>query len=127
MATLTAKAPVISVGLVGHEIVGERVTIGEFVKVTGLDRFFPVIRKNTNGYPFVTFLKNGVQNSAQNIYFSKTTANDVEAGADVVESIKDLRMVQLSAADENGEEVLIWKICSANEGEGSYANASVFM
>jgi hypothetical protein len=127
MATLTAKAPVISVGLVGHEIVGERVSIGQFLKTTGLNRYFPTIRKNINGYPFVTFLTDGVKNSAENIYFSKTTAKDVDAGDDVYEAIKDLKVVQLSAADENGEEVLIWKICSATEGEGAYANASVFM
>lgn len=59
-------------------------TIKEFMLSNGLT-VSPVVRTNTNGYPFVTFINSA--NVAENVYFSKTSALSVSAGTPVTKEL----------------------------------------
>lgn len=57
----------------------ETATVKEFAKEKGFVQVVPVVRKNTNGYPYMTFID--AENKAENIYFSKNASKLVTVGA----------------------------------------------
>ena len=56
-------------------------TIKEFVAKHNFTSVVPVVRTNTNGYPFVTFITE--DNKAENVYFSKSASEQVDNGTPV--------------------------------------------
>ena len=68
-------------------------------------QIIPVVRRNTNGYAFLTFTS--ADNKAENIYFSKTMSDSLTEGEKV--SIDFLRSLKAcETANSNGE--LRWKL-----------------
>lgn len=85
-------------------------TIKEFVKSQGFTQIASHVRVNTNGYPFVTFIK--ADNVAENIYFSKNAALLVDKGAAVTKEL--LSGFQIGATENAAGEVRI-KLISNSE------------
>lgn len=56
-------------------------TLKEFAAKKAFVQIVPVVRVNTSGYPYVTFVD--AKNVAENIYFSKAASKAVAAGTPV--------------------------------------------
>ena len=81
-------------------------SIKEFVKDNGFTTIANTVRKNRNGYPFITFIND--DNEAENIYFSKKASEGLEEGQPVnKELFKDLYI----AETENAEGEKRMKLC----------------
>lgn len=84
-------------------------TVQEFMKSQGFVSVVAVVRTNTNNYPYVTFINK--DNEAENLYFSKKAAEDVDAGDEIAKGFFD-PYVMVLAKNEAGEQR--WKISSGN-------------
>ncbi len=69
MSTLTTKTDL------------KTLTLKDFCVSKGFTQIAPVVRTNTNGYPYITFINSN--NEAENVYFSKTTSQGVTEGTPV--------------------------------------------
>lgn len=65
-------------------------SLKEFMALLSFAQIIPVIRRNTNGYAFLTFTNS--DNKAENIYFSKTMSDSLTEGEKV--SIDFLRSLK---------------------------------
>ena len=74
-------------------------TIAEFVKSRNFVEINKLVSTNVNGYPFVTFIDSN--NKAENIYFSKSSSDDVSEGDNVQDFIANCVIVEtVNAAGE---------------------------
>ena len=55
--------------------------VKEFMKDSQFTSVNRTVRENSNGYPYITFLK--ANNEAENIYFSKNSAIGMTAGLEI--------------------------------------------
>lgn len=70
----------------------------DYCTAQGVTAISPV-RKNTNGYPFVTLLSSKFEGGAMNIYFSKSTAAKVVEGQEPKAlGLSSMRVVEASNA-----------------------------
>lgn len=75
--------------------------VKDFCKERGFVQAAPKVRKNSNGYPFVTLINS--KNEAENVYFSKTASSLVEEGDAVTTAM--LAQYQIGfTRNEAGEE-----------------------
>lgn len=72
-----------------------RQTFKAYCGDTGVTAVNPVVRVNTNNYPFITILRG---EEAENIYFSKKASALVDAGQDIKSLLKDLYLVETTNA-----------------------------
>jgi hypothetical protein len=85
-----------------------RIDVRSYMLSKGFVSVNPVVYENTNGYPFVVFIT--ADNTAENIYFSKTQAEYFAKGDPIAKGFfNDLRIIEVANAD--GE--LRTKLCSA--------------
>jgi hypothetical protein len=84
-------------------------SVREFMNQEGFVSLVTVIRKNSNGYPYITFID--ADNNAENIYFSKAASEKVSAGDTVTGALLKPMVVALTV-NADGEER--WKISSGN-------------
>jgi hypothetical protein len=57
------------------------VSVQDFMKSNNYSNVVPMIRENSNGYPYITFIKNVEgKNVGENIYFSKKGSAIVTSG-----------------------------------------------
>ena len=83
----------------------ETISLKEFMNKKSFSQIIPVIRRNTNGYAFLTFTS--ASNEAENIYFSKTMSDSLTEGEKV--SIDFLRSLKAcNTVNSNGESR--WKL-----------------
>ena len=75
-----------------------RVSFRDFCKSEGITSICKKVRVNENGYPYITVLRGS---DAENIYFSKKAAAEVDEGLEV-KSIANLLYVN-TAVNSNGE------------------------
>ena len=66
----------------------QTLTVKEFMSAKAFAQVTPIIRTNTNGYPFLTFTSDA--NEAENIYFSKNM--QVTAGPTTIEFLRGLKV-----------------------------------
>lgn len=78
-------------------------SIKEFVNTKKFTQIVPVVRENTNKYPFITFI--GADNKAENVYFSKELAKTVTVGSPVTKDLINSMQVA-TVTNELGEERL---------------------
>lgn len=76
-------------------------SVNEFAKSKGFVQIASSVRKNTNGYPFVTFINK--ENVAENVYFSKRASGAVTENAPVTKDMLKALQVAL-VKNEAGEE-----------------------
>ena len=76
-------------------------SISEFVKINKFDEIINVVRTNSNGYPFVTFIKIVDNKSiAENVYFSKAASANVSLNDVVtIDMINTYRIAKTTNAD----------------------------
>lgn len=77
------------------------VTIAEFAQEKGFVSVAQVVRENTNGYPYITFID--ADNKAENVYFSKEAAKNVTAGQAVDADMMKTYQIAFTT-NEAGEE-----------------------
>lgn len=87
----------------------ETSTVQEFMKSKGFVSVVKTVRKNTNGYPYITFMN--ASNVAENIYFSKNGASKVDEG-DLIEKGFFNPFTMVLAVNADGEQR--WKISSGD-------------
>jgi uncharacterized protein YbcV (DUF1398 family) len=56
----------------------ETISLKEFMSKKSFSQIIPVVRRNTNGYAFLTFTSS--DNKAENIYFSRTMSDSLTEG-----------------------------------------------
>ncbi len=88
-------------------------TIKDFTKAQGFVQLAPTIRVNTNGYPFITFIKE--DNVAENIYFSKNAATIVKSGDAVTKQL--LASLQIAAVTNADNEIRVKLISNSDRIE----------
>jgi len=76
------------------------VSVSEFAASKGFTQIIPTIRANVNGYPFVTFINDN--NEAENVYFSKSSAESIELNEDISTKLKTFQIG--FTTNEAGEE-----------------------
>lgn len=98
--------------------ISERVTIKQFMQKEGFQAFFKSVRENSNGLPYVTFLRpvGDGRNEGENVYFSRNTSAEVTLGTDVLSLFKsgNVKVAQISYSDGRPTR---WKLVSANQSE----------
>lgn len=77
-------------------------SLKEFMAEKGFTQVIPVVRKNSNSYPFLTFTN--AKNEAENVYFSKSMSAD--AGKVDIEFLRSLKACETA----NAEGDLRWKL-----------------
>jgi len=90
-------------------------SVKSFMESNGYVQVVNHVRKNTNGYPFVTMIN--ANNEAQNVYFTKAaTEKSLVAPGDTVGKgfFADLVMYEV-ALNETGE--MVWKIGGKGESQ----------
>lgn len=93
---MSATAETISAKEVTNPLV--TVTVQEFMKSKGFVSIHKSVRKNANGYPYITFIN--ADNQSENIYFSKASGEDKEAGQLIQRGFFDkLNMAETTNAD----------------------------
>lgn len=75
--------------------------IKDFVANKKFVQIVPVVRVNTNGYPFITFIDK--DNVAENVYFSKRASQAVAAGTPVTKEMLAVYQIGITT-NEQGEE-----------------------
>lgn len=75
--------------------------IKDFAMARGFVQINPMVRQNTNGYPFLTFINK--DNVAENIYFSKTASKSVTVGQVVTNEVAKTLQIGYTK-NEAGEE-----------------------
>ena len=75
-----------------------RITFKAFCQNEGITAIHKTIRKNANGYPFITVLRGA---EAENIYFSKKASAEVSEG-EIVKAIASQLFVNF-AVNQEGE------------------------
>lgn len=76
-----------------------RQSLKSYVANTGVTDINPFVRTNENNYPFITILRDG---EAENIYFSKKAASQVDAGMDIRDQLKEMYVVEtINASGES--------------------------
>ncbi len=63
----------------------QTVSIKQFVADKGFTQIVPKVRTNSNGYPFLTFIN--AKNEAENVYFSKASAEGVSKDMPITKAI----------------------------------------
>lgn len=90
----------------------------------GLIRNYSVLRINTSGYPFVTILNKA--NRANNLYFSKNSAQSVldtfGEGQDITEFLKTAQVVKTT--NQDGE--VRYKLSSSGDYKSNSSIADAF-
>ena len=81
-------------------------TFKSYCESTGVTSVSKAIRKNTNGYPFITILRGS---DAENIYFAKTIASEI--GSEVTRELAG-KLYVMQTTNASGEERI--KLCFAN-------------
>lgn len=76
-------------------------SIKDFAKSKGFMQLAPAVRINTNGYPFITFIDSN--NVAENIYFSKAAAEQVDEGTPVDKTLLSRHQIGITK-NADGEE-----------------------
>ena len=80
----------------------DRQSLKDYCSAQGVTAINPVVRVNTNNYPFLTVLRGEGDDSAENIYFSKKAASKVAEGQDIKAQLPDLYVVEtLNASGES--------------------------
>jgi D-serine dehydratase len=79
----------------------ETFSVKDFTVSQDITQVVKKIRKNANGYPYVTFVD--TQNVAQNIYFSKRAAAKLDESAEVDMAFLSQYVIAM-ATNEEGEE-----------------------
>ena len=77
-------------------------SLKEFMQEKSFAQVIPVVRTNSNGYPFLTFTNSS--NEAENVYFSKSML--VEAGKVDIEFLRGLKACETTNADGESR----WKL-----------------
>lgn len=75
-------------------------SIPQFAAKKNFKQLAKTVRKNTNGFLFVTFID--AENKAENVYFSKTASENVKEDMPVAEAIKGMQIGYTT--NEAGEE-----------------------
>jgi hypothetical protein len=84
-------------------------TLKEFSQAQGFTGVIPTVKTNTNGYPYLVFIKG---DTTECIYFSKTLAASLDAGQVLAKAdFADMRARLVTNA--TGEQR--YKICSAGD------------
>ena len=78
-------------------------SIKDFAKSKGFMQLAPAVRINTNGYPFITFINE--KNEAENIYFSKSAAEQVAEGTPVDKSLLARHQIGITTNAEGEERI----------------------
>ena len=78
-------------------------SIKDFAKSKGFMQLAPAVRINTNGYPFITFIDSN--NVAENIYFSKSAAEQVAEGTPVDKSLLARHQIGITTNAEGEERI----------------------
>ena len=74
------------------------ISVQDFMKSKGFVSIHKSVRKNANGYPYLTFIN--ADNEAENIYFSKASGEDKEAGQLLYKGFFDkLNVAEVTNAD----------------------------
>lgn len=84
-------------------------SLKDFCTSKGFTQVAPVVRTNTNGYPYITFID--ASNKAENVYFSKTTSQGVAEGTPVDKALLSSLQVGITT-NAAGEERI--KLVSAS-------------
>ena len=78
----------------------EQISLRDLVKQGGV-RTISVLRENTNGYPFVTFLNS--KGEAQNVYFGQKSAvlikDNFEVEKPVIQALKEATVIKTKNAE----------------------------
>ena len=84
----------------------EFISLSEFAKANNFVDTHKVVRENTNGYPYITFITK--DNKAENIYFSVKKSADVTAGTLVTASLmRDLQIAKVTNAQGQARTKLV--------------------
>lgn len=75
----------------------------DFAKSKGFVNIVPRVRINTNGYPYVTFIDSA--NQAENIYFSKASAEQVAEGTPVDKGLLARHQIGITTNAEGEERI----------------------
>lgn len=97
--------------------ISERISIKSFMLNNGFSAVCTFVRENSNGYPYITFLRRRADgtNEGENVYFSKRTSETVAAGTPVDRDlVSNLKVAQISYSDGRPTR---WKLVSSAEGE----------
>jgi len=78
-------------------------SIKDFAKSKGFMQLAPTVRINTNGYPFITFIDSN--NVAENIYFSKSAAEQVAEGTPVDKGLLARHQIGITTNAEGEERI----------------------
>lgn len=78
-------------------------SIMDFAKSKGFVNIVPRVRINTNGYPYVTFIDSA--NQAENIYFSKSAAEQVAEGTPVDKGLLARHQIGITTNAEGEERI----------------------
>ena len=76
-------------------------SIKDFCTEKGFVEIKPLINKNVNGYPFITFITGG--NVAENVYFSKNAAKIVPTDNKISKELFS-KLIVTFLVNEDGEE-----------------------
>ncbi len=87
-------------------------TAKEFMTNNGYTQFVKLVRCNSNGYPYITFIDS--DNVATNVYFSKA-ASAMVANGEVLSSPRDFFAKFCFVETTNAQQELRWKISSMGE------------
>lgn len=71
-------------------------SLKEFMSLLGFAQIIPVIRRNSNGYAFLTFTS--ADNKAENIYFSKTMSDSLSEDKVSIEFLRSLKACETTNA-----------------------------
>lgn len=66
------------------------ISMQEFAASKGFTQVVPTVRANANGYPYLTFLNEN--NEAENVYFSKASAESIEPNEDIGPKLKTFQI-----------------------------------
>lgn len=89
----------------------------EWAAAAGFTAVNPNVRTNTNGYPFLTFVKPDGKGGSigENVYFSKKSAT-VASGHEVIDSAMRADLLVVETINEKGEP----RLKLAFKGESDY-------
>ncbi len=76
-------------------------SIKQYAQENSITQIAPVVRTNTNGYPYLTMISN--DNVATNVYFSRNAAVGVTAGTPVSKEMLSVYQIGITH-NEAGEE-----------------------
>lgn len=79
-------------------------SLKEFMTLKSFSQVIPSIRRNSNGYAFLTFTS--ASNEAENIYFSKTMSDSLDMQKVDVSFLRSLKACETT----NAEGAVRWKL-----------------